>query len=282
MPGQVLVTFALGSCIGLTAYDPVSAVGGLLHFMLPDSTIDPERARVNPCMFADTGIPLLLDRVCKHGGAKRRLAVHAVGGAQMLDQQGVFEIGKRNYLAMRKALWKAGSLLHGEAVGGGNRARCDSRSAPDACGSSKAAIKRSWLRRFHAREEIMSYRVLIVDDSPAMRAFVKRVIELSGFDLAACFEAGNGREALSQLRGEWVDAILTDINMPGMDGEELLQALASDDLLHSIPTLVISTDATEKRIGRLMSLGAKGYITKPFRPEDLREGLERVLGDPNA
>ena len=128
----------------------------------------------------------------------------------------------------------------------------------------------------------MSYRVLIVDDSPAMRAFVRRVIELSGFDLAACFEAGNGREALSRLRGEWVDAILTDINMPGMDGEELLQALSTDEMLRSIPTLVISTDATEKRIGRLMSLGARGYITKPFRPEDLREGLERILGDPNA
>jgi len=113
-----LVTVALGSCIGLTAYDPVAAVGGLLHFMLPDSTIDPERARANPCMFADTGIPLLLDRICQRGASKRRLAVHAVGAAQMLDPQGVFDIGKRNYQAMRRALWKSGILLQGEAVGG--------------------------------------------------------------------------------------------------------------------------------------------------------------------
>lgn len=117
-PGQVLVTFALGSCIGLTAYDPGAAVGGLLHFMLPDSTIDPARARANPYMFADTGIPLLLDRLYQRGASKRRLVLHALGAAQMLDRQCAFEIGKRNHLAMRRILWKAGMLLSGEAVGG--------------------------------------------------------------------------------------------------------------------------------------------------------------------
>jgi len=117
-PGQVLATFALGSCIGLTAYDPNSKVGGLLHFMLPDSTIDPPRGRANPFMFADTGIPLFLDRLCGHGASKRRLIAHAFGAAQMMDEQNVFEIGKRNYLATRRILWKAGILLQGEAVGG--------------------------------------------------------------------------------------------------------------------------------------------------------------------
>jgi two-component system chemotaxis response regulator CheY len=128
----------------------------------------------------------------------------------------------------------------------------------------------------------MAYRVLIVDDSPVMRVFVRRVIEMSGFDLAACLEARDGREALARLHEDWVDAILTDINMPGMDGEELLQTLSNDEILRSIPALVISTDATEKRIARLLSLGARGYITKPFLPEDLRAGLERVLGEPHA
>jgi chemotaxis protein CheD len=118
VPGQVLVTFALGSCVGLTAYDPVAAVGGLLHFMLPDSTIDPRKARASPYMFADTGIPLLLERLYQRGASKRRLILHAVGAARMLDEQGVFEIGKRNYLATRRILWKAGILLRGEAVGG--------------------------------------------------------------------------------------------------------------------------------------------------------------------
>jgi two-component system chemotaxis response regulator CheY len=128
----------------------------------------------------------------------------------------------------------------------------------------------------------MAYRVLIVDDSPAMRAFVRRVMELSGFDLSACFEAGDGSEAMKVLSSEWVDAILTDINMPNMDGEEFLRRLSADEILRSIPAIVISTDATRNRMDRLATLGARGYITKPFVPEDLREALERTLGDPNA
>ena len=126
----------------------------------------------------------------------------------------------------------------------------------------------------------MAYRVLIVDDSPAMRTFVRRVIDLSGFELSDCFEAGNGKEALHLLRSEWVDAILTDINMPEMDGEEFLQRLSCDEMLRSIPTIVISTDATHHRIATMASLGARGYVTKPFLPETLRAELERTLGVP--
>ncbi|HEY2018388.1 MAG TPA: response regulator [Bryobacteraceae bacterium] len=128
----------------------------------------------------------------------------------------------------------------------------------------------------------MAYRVLIVDDSPAMRAFVRRVIELSGFELSTCFEASNGQEALDLLQREWVDAILTDINMPLVDGEEFLRRLAVDGMLRSIPAIVISTDATQNRIERLLSLGARGYLTKPFHPETLRLELEGVLGVPSA
>lgn len=117
-PGQVLATYALGSCIGLAVYDPKALVGGLLHFMLPDSTIDPARGKENPFMFADTGIPLLLAQVCGRGASRRRLIVHAAGGARMMEGEWLFEIGKRNYLAMRRILWKAGLLLHGELVGG--------------------------------------------------------------------------------------------------------------------------------------------------------------------
>ncbi len=125
----------------------------------------------------------------------------------------------------------------------------------------------------------MAYRILIVDDSPAMRAFVRRVIDVSGFDASFCLEASNGREALDLLAKEWVDAILTDINMPMMDGEELLRRLAADEMLRSVPAIVISTDATLNRIERLLSLGARGYVTKPFAPEDLRAELERTLGE---
>ncbi len=126
----------------------------------------------------------------------------------------------------------------------------------------------------------MAYRLLIVDDSPAMRTFVRRVVELSGFDLAACFEASNGQEALDLLRQEWVDAILTDINMPTLDGEEFLKRVSADELLRAIPVIVVSTDATQKRIERLLALGARGYVTKPFLPETLRAQLEETLGVP--
>jgi two-component system, chemotaxis family, chemotaxis protein CheY len=126
----------------------------------------------------------------------------------------------------------------------------------------------------------MAYRLLIVDDSPAMRAFVRRVIGLSGFDMTACFEASNGREALELLRREWVDVILTDINMPCMDGEEFLQQLAANEVLRSIPAIVISTDGTHHRKQRLLAIGARGYLTKPFLPETLRVELESMLGVP--
>jgi chemotaxis protein CheD len=119
-PGQVLATYALGSCIGLSVYDPQASVGGMLHYMLPDSTIDPARSKENPYMFADTGIPKMLEMLCGRGANRRRLVAHAAGGASIMDPKAVFDIGKRNYLALRKILWKAGILLAGEAVGGAN------------------------------------------------------------------------------------------------------------------------------------------------------------------
>ncbi len=123
----------------------------------------------------------------------------------------------------------------------------------------------------------MAYRLLIVDDSPVMRSFIRRVIEISGFECDKCFEAGNGEDALAVLEYERVDAILTDINMPQMNGEQLIRKLESDDGMRSIPVLVVSTDATDNRIRQMLSLGAKGYLTKPFVPETLREELERLL-----
>lgn len=113
-----LVTYALGSCIALALHDPVSQVGGLLHFMLPTSSLDASKAQKNPYMFADTGIPALLSEVLAQRADRRRLVVKAVGGAQVMDPNGVFNIGKRNYLEMRKVLWKAGLMVQAEEVGG--------------------------------------------------------------------------------------------------------------------------------------------------------------------
>jgi two-component system chemotaxis response regulator CheY len=124
----------------------------------------------------------------------------------------------------------------------------------------------------------MELHILIVDDSPAMRSFVRRVLEVSGLEVGLCLEAGNGEEALRLLEDNWVDAVLTDINMPQMDGEELLRRMSEHEMLRSIPVLVVSTDRTEGRIQNMLTLGAMGYVTKPFAAETLREELEHSLG----
>jgi chemotaxis protein CheD len=114
-----LVTYALGSCIAVSVWDPLRRIGGMLHYMLPESNMDAHKAEANPWMFADTGIERLFQAVCEKGADRRRLVVRLAGGAQVLDPQGVFNIGKRNYQAARKVLWKYGVLIASEAVGGG-------------------------------------------------------------------------------------------------------------------------------------------------------------------
>jgi chemotaxis protein CheD len=117
-PADVLVTHALGSCIAILIHDPVAKVAGLLHYMLPEASLDPEKAARRPFAYADTGIPLLFQSAYQLGAVKSRIVVMAVGGAQMLDPNGTFNIGKLNHLAMRKIFWKAGVIVHKEEVGG--------------------------------------------------------------------------------------------------------------------------------------------------------------------
>ena len=117
-PDEMLVTYSLGSCIGVSVYDPVRRCGGLLHFQLPTSSLDAARARANPWMFADTGVARLLEQVVGLGAEPRRLRVHLAGGAEILNDATMFTIGKRNHAAIRKILWQKGLLLAGEAVGG--------------------------------------------------------------------------------------------------------------------------------------------------------------------
>jgi len=113
-----LVTYALGSCIAVSVWDPQKRISGLLHYMLPESSMDKNKAETNPFMFGDTGIDRLFRMVSEKGADRRRLVVRLAGGAQVLDPQGVFNIGKRNYQAARKMLWKYGVLIASEAVGG--------------------------------------------------------------------------------------------------------------------------------------------------------------------
>ncbi|MDA8308072.1 MAG: chemotaxis protein CheD [Deltaproteobacteria bacterium] len=115
---ELLITYSLGSCIAVIIYDPVASVGGMLHYMLPDSGLDPEKARKNPCMFADTGIAHLFKSSYQMGARKENIVVKTVGGAQTLDPNGVFNIGKRNCLAMRKIFWKNNVAVAAEHMGG--------------------------------------------------------------------------------------------------------------------------------------------------------------------
>lgn len=124
-PDEILVTHALGSCLGITVYDPEARVGGLLHAMLPLSSTDPEKARRTPAMFVDTGIPRLFLDCYALGARKDRAAVVAAGGATHRDAEtdDFFEIGKRNAVILRKLLWKNAVVLKSSDLGG-----CSSRT----------------------------------------------------------------------------------------------------------------------------------------------------------
>ncbi len=117
-PDAAIITYSLGSCIGVAIWDPIARVGGLLHYMLPESQLSPDKARSNPAMFCDTGVPKLFRAAYELGAVKNRLVVKVAGGSQLLDDNGTFNIGKRNYLALRKIFWKNGVMIKAESVGG--------------------------------------------------------------------------------------------------------------------------------------------------------------------
>ena len=113
-----LITQSLGSCIGVAIWDPVARVGGLLHFMLPDSSVAPGKAEQQPGLFCDSGVTRMFFAAYELGAVKRRLVVKVAGGSQLLDGGALLGIGKRNYLALRKLFWKNGVLIENEDVGG--------------------------------------------------------------------------------------------------------------------------------------------------------------------
>jgi chemotaxis protein CheD len=114
-PGDSLVTYSLGSCVGVALYDRSGRVGGLLHFQLPTASTD---THANPFMFADTGLDALVGLMVRGGADKRRITCKLAGGAKMFDDGGVFDIGRRNHTAIRKALWRHGILIDAEDCGG--------------------------------------------------------------------------------------------------------------------------------------------------------------------
>ncbi len=124
----------------------------------------------------------------------------------------------------------------------------------------------------------MSFNLMIVDDSSAMRSVIRKIVALSGFKVDHCFEANNGREALNVLSKDWVDVIISDINMPEVNGLELLSALKRDDLFKDIPVIMITTEGSRERMEEALAHGAKGFIKKPFLPADLKRVLHEVMG----
>lgn len=118
-PGLMIATHAVGSCIAVCIFDPHAGVAGMLHFLLPESKINPERADRHPAVFADTGIPLLFQTAYDHGLVKQRAIVKLVGGAEMPQTTGGwFNTGRRNLLAARNMLWRNGVFVAAEDVGG--------------------------------------------------------------------------------------------------------------------------------------------------------------------
>jgi len=116
-PGDILVTFALGSCIAVAIYDPLVKVGGLLHYMLPDSALDLKKAEAQPGMFADTGVPLLFKSCYRLRAEKKRMVVKVAGGASILDDTNFFRIGQKNITALRKIFWKNNVMIEAEDTG---------------------------------------------------------------------------------------------------------------------------------------------------------------------
>jgi chemotaxis protein CheD len=117
-PNTTLVTYSLGSCLGVIVYDPIAKVGGLLHAMLPEGKMESHTQGFNPHKYVDTGIPLLFTESYKLGAKKNRLVITVAGGAHVLDDSGYFNIGKRNITTLRKMFWKNSIMIDKEHIGG--------------------------------------------------------------------------------------------------------------------------------------------------------------------
>jgi two-component system chemotaxis response regulator CheY len=124
----------------------------------------------------------------------------------------------------------------------------------------------------------VSYRVLIVDDSQIIRGAVKKSILMSGLDISEAAEASNGQEALQVLATDWVDIVFADLNMPVMGGIELVERMSKDPALCNIPVVIVSSDQRQAMIDEMKGRGVKGYIKKPFRPENFRDVVQELLG----
>ena len=122
----------------------------------------------------------------------------------------------------------------------------------------------------------MAYHLMIVDDSPTMRRVIRKTVTLSGVQVEECWEAGDGREALEILHRHPIDLILTDINMPRMNGLEMLKEMQKEEGWRKIPVFLITSQDNNDHFGETSGWRVKGYLQKPFHPETLRDLLSRM------
>ncbi len=125
----------------------------------------------------------------------------------------------------------------------------------------------------------MSYSILIVDDSLPMRSVIKRTLKAAGYGKAELLEAANGQEAVELMKNAWIDLIITDYNMPIMNGLEFIKTIKKEEVSKDIPVVVVSTEGNESKIKEFMDNGAAGYITKPFSAEAIRDLIINILGE---
>jgi len=125
----------------------------------------------------------------------------------------------------------------------------------------------------------MAVNILVVDDSLPMRSVIMKTIKASGFGATNFFQAPDGAKALEELRSEWMDLVITDYNMPEMNGGELIMEMKKDDDLSSIPVMVVTTEGSRAKVEEFEKMGADAYVKKPFTPEIIKEKLTQLLGE---
>lgn len=125
----------------------------------------------------------------------------------------------------------------------------------------------------------MSYNILVVDDSETMRAVISRTLKMAEVPIKELFQAANGKEAIKVLEQEWIDLVFADINMPEMNGVEMVEHMAADGLLSTIPVVIVSTEGSQTRIDQLKEKGVRAYLRKPFSPEQIKNVVTEIMGE---
>ncbi len=128
----------------------------------------------------------------------------------------------------------------------------------------------------------MAINVLLVDDSKTMRSVLKKTLRMAEVPIKECLEAENGQQGLEMTKNNWVDLVFVDINMPVMNGVEMIEKMADDDLMSTIPVIVVSTEGSQTRIDYLKSKGIAGFLRKPFEPEQIKSIVDEIQGIADA